>query len=143
MKDTKKLTWNEFVEREKGNTNFPLYSQQAIKLITEAYSDGNGVASVRSLSFFSPMGFRGQEAHWIADKCIGSYNKFNADRITQIQEIFGQDTLIFFAREGSVCLYIQPSEPFSLTSKPSIDLKLEADEFQWVTGVKMFRIWWD
>lgn len=72
---------------------------------------------------------------------IGDYNGFRPSKAAkELVESFGDDALVFVAREGSACMYIRPQGDVWFSRN---ELKLSADEVSFDAKLGMFRVWWD
>ena len=119
------------------------------KQIFEAYSDClpehvDAFGAERNLRFFSTTALTMPEAIRVMEKCVPhGYNEFETEKaFNEIKEVFGIDTKIHIAREGSVCLYVKPSACVWLNRRSKIET-LSADEVSFDSQLNMFRLWWD
>lgn len=75
--------------------------------------------------------------------CPDGYNGFNASAMLKIGAIFGDDCLVFLARESSVCIYIKPIKGNVWLDRGGKSMSQLADEVCFDANLGMFRLWWD
>lgn len=136
----------------------PILAEQISREIETAYADcmveeDTGKAfrkamNTRQLQFIASAPMNRDQAAQIMTKVLrntgGSYNAFTPNLLLK----FPADCKIWIAREGSVCLYVEPGKA-TMPTKAA----LEADEYDedkacWWQKDKPFatprtRIWWD
>jgi hypothetical protein len=125
------------------NNNFQIVKKETIN----AYSDCNDLSKEsRQLDFLASRPVTVKEAKEIMSLAVeGGYNDFKIELIS----ILPQDSKIWIAREGSVCLYLD----MPLDEQTQKDLF--CDEYDQITKdvlkyqpnmsdmIGMYRIWWD
>jgi len=125
------------------NNNYQIVKKETIN----AYSDCNSLSKEsRQLDFLASRSVTVKEAEEIMSLAVeGGYNAFKPELIS----ILPQDSKIWLAREGSVCLYLD----MPIDEQTQIDL--QCDEYDQVTKdalryqpnmgdmIGMYRIWWD
>lgn len=125
------------------NNNYQIVKKETIN----AYSDCNGLSKEsRQLDFLASRPVTVKEAEEIMLLAVeGGYNAFKPELIS----LLPQDSKIWLAREGSVCLYLD----MPIDEQTQIDL--QCDEYDQVTKdvlryqpnmgdmIGMYRIWWD
>jgi len=131
------------------NNNYQIVKKETIN----SYSDCNGLSKEsRQLDFLASKTLTIKEAEEIMSLAVeGGYNYFKPELIS----ILPQDSKIWLAREGSVCLYLD----MPLDEQTQKDLF--CDEYDQITKdvlkyqpnmsdmsdmsdmIGMYRIWWD
>lgn len=98
----------------------------------------------RNLNFFCSKPFKVTSAQKVMKLAVpDGYNDFEADgSFNKIIKVFGDDVLVFIARESSVCLYIKPQSRVWL-GRGEGNLSAIADEVSFDSEIGMFRLWWD
>lgn len=102
-----------------------------------AYSDCNSQSTrPRTLDFKSELPVNTVEAYHIMTKSLkdinGTYNDFNVELLKLLPE----NSEIYLAREGSVCIYVSGKLDIHKS-------KLKANEFNYYENINQTRIWWD
>lgn len=113
----------------------------AIESILVAYSDSHDLEDHRNLNCFVKHGFYEDLALEVVQKCIKSYNAFDAQAFLHVLKYFGHGTKYYFAREGSVCIYVKPGSNFWI--ERFIPREAQVDEFSYEAQLNLFRLWWD
>lgn len=125
------------------NNNYQIVKKETIN----AYSDCNGLSKEsRQLDFLASRPVTVKEAEEIMSLAVeGGYNFFKPELIS----ILPQDSKIWLAREGSVCLYLD------VPVDEQAQKDLSCDEYDQITKdvlkyqpnmsdmIGMYRIWWD
>jgi hypothetical protein len=138
----KKMKASELMEKLFSDIRLYTNEMKAATQVLCAYSDSHKeLDEPRDLDFFCNHPVEGETAIMIADRCIGGYNEFNKDKMELIVDIFGEESLYYFARESSVCIYIKTVKNVWISDK--IMKITRADEFSFDSRLNMFRLWWD
>lgn len=117
--------------------------EMAVEQTLIAYSDSHDELKHddRNLNFFTVNCVGGDMAILIADRCIEGYNNFDKEAMEAVVNVFGKESSYFFAREGSVCVYVKVNHNIWLEKDYRNQMK--ADEVSFDGRLGMFRIWWD
>lgn len=140
LKQVKKLQLDEYAQ------SLGLSKWNSLVLhVAEAYADclpenveTEGLS--RNLNYFATAPVSASALHPYL-LLIGEYNGFRPARVFEdIRTVFGEDAVVFIAREGSPCLYVRPkSRVWFSRGIP----KLSCDEFSFEADLGIFRLWWD
>ena len=116
--------------------------KKPLEQILIAYSDSHDdVEAKRNLGFHSNTAFNADLAVRISRDIIGGYNEFDENCIQGLIDLFGEDSNFYFARDCSVCIYVEPSKPFSLYGISYVNFR--ADSIYYLPGTEKIKIWWD
>ncbi len=97
-------------------------------------TDWDAVSKQRELDFKSDQSVTRDEALAILKEAIPvDYNMFEADLLKHLP----QGSLVWIAREGSVCIYVQGC------LLAELERIMNADEFSYNEATNQTRIWWD
>lgn len=115
-----------------------------VQQILAAYSDCNEFkAGERNLSYFCSVPLTGAELQTLMPECIKEgYNAFDSvNSVVEVIRFFGDTAQFYVAREGSVCIYIKPTEG-NIWLNGRVEA-INCDEFSFDGNKGMFRVWWD
>lgn len=84
-----------------------------------------------------------EAAEAFAEAGVTSYNEFEAESLTMLEDIFGPGTLVQPARESSVAVYVRPPGKLIDVEGALMIPGLMADEIDVTPEGDEIRIWWD
>lgn len=93
------------------------------------------VADRRSLDFLATKWLPRDEAKWVMQQWVKSYNDFHPDLLDRLP----RKALVRIARQGSVSLYVRGSSRLPGAAKMAADYKRPAI----LLGVECVHYWWD
>jgi len=115
------------------------------RAILNAYSDcQDDNENDRNLDYFCNYAFTIDEAQEILkDSIPNGYNEFSYTNLEAIKVFCGDDSLIYIARENSVCIYIKTIETFGIGELLRFREKIKADEVHIDFKLGLIRVWFD